>query len=275
MDTLPQDIVFWPKRMQLLGVVLTALVWTSAVTCLAQNPASSIGQSAAKKNEPLRVGVSAKSPPMIFKQGGQIVGVEADLAAALGKALDRQITFVEEDRENLIDALCDGRVDIIMSSMSITPARRYRIAFTSPYLRVGQMVLARRGEEYTYLFNAGAQAKHGVGVKPGTTAEFLVRQEFPRLKRKYFSDGTDAAEALVKKKIDMFMSDGPMVWYLAGLYENKGLTVTPLVLSQEELGWGVRRNDTDLLNAANTFLQKAVQTGELNRTLGKWLPGFR
>ena len=202
------------------------------------------------------------------------MGVEADLAAALGKALDRQVVFVEEDRENLIDALCDGRIDIIMSSMSITPARRYRIAFTSPYLKVGQMALARAGEQYAYLFNLGAESKRGVGVKAGTTADFLVRQEFPRMKRKYYSDGTEAAEALVKKKIDMFISDGPLVWYLAGLYENKGLTVTPLVLSQEELGWGVRRTDTQLLDAGNTFLRKAQESGELNRTLGKWLPGF-
>ena len=37
----------------------------------------------------LRVGVSANSQPMIFKQGGQIVGIEADFAQKLGKALNR------------------------------------------------------------------------------------------------------------------------------------------------------------------------------------------
>jgi polar amino acid transport system substrate-binding protein len=223
----------------------------------------------------LRVGMSPKSPPMVFKQGGQIVGAEADMAEALGRALGRRIIFVEENWENLIDALCENRIDIIMSAMSVTPARRYRIAFTQPYLRVGQMALTRSGEKYSYLLNLTSQAERGVGVKAGTTADFLVRQEFPHLKRKYYKSGEDAANALTKKKIDLFISDAPMVWHLAGQYETKGLTVMPLVLSQEELAWGVRRTDNELLESANAFLQKAKETGELNRTFSKWMPGFR
>ncbi len=223
----------------------------------------------------LRVGVSAVSAPMVFKQGSRIVGVEADLAQALGRELGRQIVFVEERWENLIDALCENRVDIIMSSMSITPARRYRVAFTNPYLRVGQIALSRDSEKYSYVLNLSAQARNGVGVKPGTTADFLLRQEFPQVNRKYYKTGEAAAEALVQKRIDMFISDAPMIWYLAGLYETKGLVVMPVILHQEELGWAVRRDNTELLTAVNRFLEKAQTSGELSRTFSKWMPGFR
>ena len=44
----------------------------------------------------LRVGVNANTPPMIFKEGGRLEGVEVDLAAALGKELGRKVVFVEE-----------------------------------------------------------------------------------------------------------------------------------------------------------------------------------
>ncbi len=223
----------------------------------------------------LRVGVSPNSPPMIFKEGGRLVGAEADLAQEFGRHLGRRVVFVEEKWEDLIEALSQDRIDIIMSSMSITPARTYRIAFTSPYLRVGQMALARTGEKYSYLLNLASQAQRGVGVKAGTTADYLVRQEFPHLKRKYYKSGEDAAAALIKKKIDLCISDAPMIWHLAGLYESKGLSVMPLVLSQEELAWGVRRDDTQLLDSANAFLKKANESGELNRTLSRWMPGFR
>ena len=223
----------------------------------------------------LRVGVSVRSTPMIFKQGWEFVGIEADLAHGLGQALGKQVVFVEEDWETIIDALNENKIDIIMSAMSITPARNYRIAFTNPYLKVGQLALTRTGEKYTYLMNLSTQAQRGVGVKPGTTADFLVQQEFPKIKRTYYKTGENAADALVDKKIDLFISDGPMIWYLAGLYENKGLTVMPMVLSQEQLAWGVRRADTQLLDAANAYLQKAQESGELNRIFNKWMPGFR
>ena len=263
------------KKVQVLGSV-RSFPRIAALACAALGLAVEFPTQAAPPDPTaLRVGVDPKSPPMIFKQGGQIVGVEADLAGALGQALGRRVVFVEEDWGNLIDALCEERIDIIMSGMSITQARRYRIAFTNPYLQVGQMALTRNGEQYSYLMNLASQAKNGVGVKAGTTAEFLVRQEFPQLKRKYYKSGEDAAAALMKKKIDLFISDVPQVWYLAGLYEAKGLAVMPTVLSQEVLGWGVRRADTQLLDSANAFLQKAQETGELRRTLSKWMPGFR
>ncbi len=223
----------------------------------------------------LRVGVSPKSPPMVFKEGGHIVGVEADLASSLSKSLGRRVVFVEQDWEKLIDALCENHIDIIMSAMSITPARQYRIAFANPYLKVGQMALTRGGENYSFVLDLASQAKRGVGVKPGTTADFLVRQEFPRVGRKYYKSGEDAAAALMKKKIDLFISDGPMIWHLAARYENKGLAVMPLILSQEVLGWGVRRSDTQLLDGANAYLRQAQENGELNRILSRWMPGFR
>ncbi len=251
------------------------ITWLASVVV-----AGAFGQSVARGAEPsepkaLRVGVNPKSPPMIFKEGERVVGVEADLAEALGRELGRRVVFVEEKWENLIDALCEDRIDIIMSSMSVTPARSYRIAFTTPYLRVGQLALTRTGEKYSYVLNLSSQAKHGVGVKSGTTADYLLKQEFPNLKRKYYKSGEDAATALMKKRIDLFVSDAPMIWHLAGLYESKGLSVMPLVLSQEELAWGVRRSDTALLDSANGFLKKANESGELNRTFSKWMPGFR
>src|SRR5262249_23045968 len=153
--------------------------------------------------------------------------------------------------------------------------RAYRIAFSNPYLNVGQMVLARADERYKYIADFATQAKRGIGLKRGTTADFLVLQEFPRAARKYYKNGDEAAEALLRKKIDVFISDGPMIWYLAAHYESKGLTVTPMVLSQEQLGWGVSRTNTQLLESANAFLKSAQQSGELNRVLSRWMPGFK
>jgi polar amino acid transport system substrate-binding protein len=212
---------------------------------------------------------------MVFKEGGRIVGVEADFAEALGRDLGRRVVFVEEPWDGLIDALCDNQNDIIMSSMSITLTRSYRIAFSDPYLKVGQMILARAGDKYNFLMNLSDQTKRGIGVKPGTTSDFLLRQELPKAKRKYYTTGEEAAEALLHNNVDLFVSDAPMIWYLAGKYESKGLVVVPLVLSQEQLGWGMRRTDTDLQTRVNRFLKAAQSSGELNQIMNRWVPGFR
>ena len=212
---------------------------------------------------------------MIFKQGTTIVGLEADFALGLGKELGRPVEFVELEWEKLIDALEEGKIDIIMSSMSVTRARQFRVTFSIPYLRIGQMALVRADEKYHSGLLSRSLADRTVGVRKGTTGDLLVQQEFPRAKRKYFKTDDEGALALSKKKIDLFIDDSTMIWYLAGVYEGKGLTVAPLVLSEEILSWGLRRSDTDLLESVNAFLKKIQASGDLDRVLRRWIPRFQ
>ena len=221
----------------------------------------------------LRVGVAPVSPPMIFKEGGKIVGMEADFAQALGRELGRPVQFVELAWEDLIDALAADKIDIIMSSMSVTRAREFRVAFSDPYLRIGQMALVRANDTYKML--GSSLADRTIGVKKATTGDLLVQKEFPRAKRKYFKSGDEAALALSKGKIDLFMDDSSMIWYLAGTYEAKGLTASPLVFSNEVLAWGMKRSDAQLLESVNAFLKKYQAAGELARTVRRWIPKFQ
>ena len=81
---------------------------------------------------------------MAFKQGGELVGLEVEAARELGEQLGRPVEFIEVKWEDQIPALLAGRTDIVMSSMTSTPERRLRVAFSNPYLRVGQMMLIKR-----------------------------------------------------------------------------------------------------------------------------------
>ena len=60
----------------------------------------------------LRVGVSPGSQPLIFKQGGQIMGIEADFAQKLGQALNRRVVFAEVPWDKQIEYLEVNRFGI-------------------------------------------------------------------------------------------------------------------------------------------------------------------
>jgi len=245
----------------------TALLGCGA--CLAQTAPSP--STAA----PLRVGIAPVFPPMIFKEGKEVAGIEADLAQALGRYLRRPVQFVEVDFSDLLEGLNAGRFDIAMSSISVTEARRFRAAFCNPYLQIGQMMLVRADDQYKYVLGDAAPGKTKIGLKRGTTSDFFAQQEFPKWKRKYYESGEPAAKDLLKEKIDLFIGDSPLVWYLAGAYEGRGLTVVPRAFTVENLAWGVRRSDTELLESANAFLKKARESGEFDRILHRWIPKFQ
>jgi len=225
--------------------------------------------------QPLRVGVTPVFPPMIYREGGEIVGVEADFAAALGRELARPIKFVEVKWDEQLTTLAENRTDIIMSTLSITRPRQFRAAFAKPYLAVGQMALIRRTDSSKYGIGFPAHPEGVIGVKKATTGDYLVQQEFPRCKRKYFDSGEQAARALAKRRIDLFICDSPTVWWLEGNYEAEGLVVVPVALSEEHLAWAVRKGDSGLLQSVNVALEKMQKSGEANAIIKRWIPHFK
>jgi ABC-type amino acid transport substrate-binding protein len=227
------------------------------------------------ESTPLRVGISPVFPPLIFKEGKKVVGVEADFAEALAADLGRPIQFVELDWDDQIAALTDGRIDIIMSSMSVTRARQVRIAFSRPYLAIGQMALVRRTDTYKYATGFPVKPEGVIGVKKGTTGDFLVQQEFPHSKRKYFNSGEEAARALAKGKIDLFISDSPTISWLEGMNAETGLVAIPYTLSEEYLAWGVSKSNTQLLESANATLEKLQKSGRANAIVRRWVPNLK
>ena len=221
---------------------------------------------------PLRVGVTANFPPVIYKEADKIVGIEADLAKALGEELGRPVQFVEVPWEDQIKALTDGKTDIIMSGMSVTVPRQLRVAFAAPYMTIGQTVLVRRADANKYVLGFPAVPEGAIGVLKATTGDFLVQQEFPRNKRRTYSSPQEAATALGKKKIDLFVCDSPTAFWVAGMNEVEGFVVVPIALSREDMAWAVRKSDPELLKSVNGALEKLQKDGRAVGIIKHWMP---
>jgi ABC-type amino acid transport substrate-binding protein len=222
----------------------------------------------------LRVGVSPHYPPICYREAGRVRGIEPDFAQALGRELGRAIEFVELDWSEQVPALTEGRTDIVMSGMSITPARQLRVAFCNPYLATGQMPMVRREDSSHYLVGFPVRPTGVIGVLAGTTGDFLVQQEFPKNKRKTYKSSEDAAKALAKKRIDIFICDSPVVRWLAGMAETKFAAV-PVLLSREDVAWAVRKTDTNLLESVNRALGQMNRNGQINAVLNQWVPSLQ
>jgi ABC-type amino acid transport substrate-binding protein len=96
------------------------LIILTLITLLFSSYAGAEGSGA--KPAVLRVGVAPDYPPIIFKLNGQMTGVEADLAKKLAQKINRSVQFVQLDWDELIPALMEEKIDIIMSGMTITEA---------------------------------------------------------------------------------------------------------------------------------------------------------
>lgn len=223
----------------------------------------------------LRVGVTPRSQPMVYKQNGQIMGIEADFAQQLGTALNRKVVFVEVPWEKQINYLEENKTDIIMSNMTITGPRSIRINFTTPYLQSGLSALFLRGRHDpsgligSTILNQARQ----IGYVKDTTGEFYATQRFTRGKLEGFKDTDAAISAMLAGRVDMFVHDAPIVWWRSSMNERQ-LVAFPEVLNIEPVGWGIGRHNSALLDEVNALLAEWEKDGTSRKILSNWLPSF-
>jgi ABC-type amino acid transport substrate-binding protein len=222
---------------------------------------------------PLRIGITTNYPPLAFRSGNEVLGLEADLAVKLSQKLERPLQFVELSFDQQIPALLAGKTDMIMSGMTITRMRELRILFTDPYLKSGLMVAMRAADARKYRSLAAIKGSNlSVGVIKGTTGEVFVYDNFPKdTKIVPLSESDDAPQALKSERIDFFVHDAPSIVWLISENEVELKTLWEM-LNNEYLGWGVRPDNQALISQVNAILQEWRQEGTLKRAILKWLP---
>lgn len=222
----------------------------------------------------LRVGVSANAPPLIYKKGRKITGLEADFAKRLARSAGKKAKFIEVEWSKQIDALENNKIDIIMSGMTITDARRYRIAFSDPYLRSGQILLVRLKDKAR--FSTGIyslmNSNYTIGTVKNTTGDIFITRAINGAKTKAFTKSEHAVKALINEEIDAFVYDAPMVCHYAAVNENAKLTPILTLATEEYLAWGIRKQDSELRTQANQFLQRLNSSGQLPQMIRTWIP---
>jgi ABC-type amino acid transport substrate-binding protein len=222
----------------------------------------------------LRVGVTPDAPPLIYKDKGVITGMEAELATKFAASIGKQVKFIDIQWDRQIDALEQGQIDIIMSGMSITQARKYRIAFSTPYLRSGQIMLVRLEEKGAFITGVSSllNRRYTIGVVSNTTGDLMMTEIMHGDKIKRFTTPETALKALRSDDIDTFIYDAPMICYFAALNESNRLTPILTMASEELLAWGIRKDNPDLLQQANTFVAQLNDSQELRQITRKWIP---
>jgi ABC-type amino acid transport substrate-binding protein len=260
---------------QLRFAVVPAVLWlASCATTPISSPGGESASDAALNSKTLRIGVAPLYPPLAFTRGGDVVGVEADMAKALGDDLQRGIEIVVLEPDDLIPALLERRVDILMSGLTITDTRVQQVTFAHPYLRVGQMAVVRRAEAGKFRGAAALnQPRLEIGVVAASSGEAIVRNRLPRAQRSVFPAADAAVAALRNGDIDAVVMDASSVWRLTGGVEAPELQLTSNydLLSEEYLAWAVRKSDTGLRDLLDTMLQQWNSSGKLEQLLRPWL----
>jgi len=255
----------------LMVVVSLISVWGQAFAADKSTKISPVLDRILTKKE-LVVGTAASMPPFnMTTKDGEIVGLEIDLANIIADAMNVKLRLKTVRFNDLITALESGQVDMILSSMTITPGRNLKVAFVGPYYVSGKSILTKQAniESMNEVSKINNPDKTLVALK-GSTSQMFVEKVFPKAKLVLVEDYDRAVAVLREDKVQAMVADMPICQLTAFRYADAGLTSLKNPLSWEPLGIAISPNDLLLLNWLQNFLNTIEKDGSLGKIGDRW-----
>lgn len=224
-----------------------------------------------KKGE-LAVGTTASQPPLTATaKDGEIIGLDADLARLIAINMGVKVRFVTMPFSELLPSLQAGKVDIVISSMSMIPGRNLKVAFVGPYFVSGKGILTK-AKNIAALQRADGlnNPSFKVAALSQSTSQKMVEENAPKATLITTASYEEAIKLLFDDKVDVMVADFPFCALTAYRYKDKGLTAGQARLTYEPLGIAAPE-DTLLINWLQNFLTLMTGSGELERMAERWI----
>jgi polar amino acid transport system substrate-binding protein len=221
------------------------------------------------KKGTLTVGVSLGTPPYgVTNAQMEPDGYDVSIAKLLARELGAKLEVVDIVAANRIPSLTSGKVDIVISSFSITPERAKAIGFTNCVFVDQQVAI---GPKAVALGDLAAMKGKRVGVTRSTTNDIAVTRHAPEgTQIQRYDDDAATSQAMIAGQVDCIVTSAALAVAIRDRNPAMGLE-SKFVVSQAPMAIGLRRGDPDLLHWINTALFMLWTNGEIQPLQQKWM----
>ncbi|EFE12426.1 ABC transporter, substrate-binding protein, family 3 [Clostridium sp. M62/1] len=214
----------------------------------------------------LIMGTNATFPPYEYYDGDAIVGIDVEIAEAIGEKLGMDVQVEDMEFDALIPALVSDKVDFVAAGMTVTPDREASVNFTDTYATAAQVIIVKEGSDIASVDDLAGKV---VGVQLGTTGDLLVSEiEGTTVER--YNKGFEAVQSVTQGKIDAVVIDNaPAKNFVA---QDEGLVILEEALSSEDYAMAVNKDNTELLEQINGAIAELKEEGTLDAIVDKYIP---
>ena len=224
----------------------------------------------------LAVGSDVAYAPVEFfdKDGKTIIGIDADLAKAIGGQLGVTLKLENGTFDGLITSLKSKRIDLIMSSMSDTKKRQAEIDFVD-YFTAGTSILVKKGNPQG-IKSLDDFCGKTIAIQRGTTQDDVAKAQQAKckttgkeLKVLKFDRDTEALLQLKQGRAVADMNDFPVAAYTTQQAPDS-YEVVGEQIAAGPYGIGIRKEDTQIRDALQKAVQALIANGDYKKILEKW-----
>ena len=210
-------------------------------------------------------------PPYEYYDGGDLVGIDVEIAGAIAEKLGMTLEIMDMDFGAIIGAVESGKADIGMAGMTVDPTRAESINFSDSYATGVQVVIVPEGSPITSVDDLRAEgATYVVGVQQDTTGDLYSTEEFGDARVSRFNKTNEAIMALTTGRVDCVIIDNePAKNFVAA---NEGLTILDTEYAVEDYAIAIAKDNTELLDQINTALAELTEDGTIPAIIEKYIP---
>jgi len=252
----------------LLATTMVFAMMTSLVGC----GGGSEAEAPADETTTLVMATNAAFPPYEYYEGEEIVGIDAEIAAAIAEKLGMDFAIEDMEFDAIIPAVTSGKVSFGMAGMTVTEERLQSVDFSTSYAQGVQVVIVKEGSAITSVDDLFAEgASNIVGVQTGTTGDLystwdLEDAGLATVER--FNKGADAVLALTQGKVDCVVIDNePAKEFVAA---NEGLVILDTEYAVEDYAICFAK-DSELTAQVNGALQELIADGTVQAIIDTYI----
>ena len=215
----------------------------------------------------LTMGTNATFPPYEFTDdSGKIVGIDAEIAAAVAEKLGLKLVIKDMEFDSLIPAVKGGSIDIALAGMTVTEERKNSVDFSDTYAQGVQVVIVPEGSKIASIDDLEGKK---IGVQTGTTGDIYCTDDFGQENVKQYNNGALAIAGLKNKQVDCVVIDNEPA--KAFVKANTGLKILDTEYAVEDYAAAISKENPELTEAINKALAELKEAGKIDEIIGKYI----
>ena len=223
-------------------------------------------QENADGKEELHMATNAQFPPYEYYENNEIVGIDAEMAAAIADKLDRKLVIDDMDFDTIITAVQTGKADMGMAGMTVTEERLQNINFSTSYAKGVQVVIVAENSDIASVDDLAGKK---IGVQQATTGDIYATDDFGEDNIVRYPNGNLAVEGLKTNKVDCVIIDNePAKAYVKA---NEGLKILETSYADEDYAIAFNKKNTDLQKKVNDALKELIEDGSVQKIIDKYI----
>ncbi len=216
----------------------------------------------------LVMGTNAAFPPYEFvNDKNEIVGIDAEIAAAVAEKLGYELEIKDMEFDSLLTAVQSGAIDFALAGMTVNDERKLTVDFSDTYATGVQVVIV---PENSAIKTVDDLTGKKIGVQAGTTGDIYCTDDFGQDMVKQYNNGALAVAALKNGQVDCVVIDNePAKNFVKA---NEGLKILDTEYAVEDYAAAISKENKQLQEDFNKALKELKDEGKIAEIIEKYIP---